>query len=167
MKKSIPINILYIIMVLLFLTSCATLFSGTTDSITINSEPAGATILIDGIDYGKTPTTFVLKRPGLSDKIVTLKLDGYEDRTFTLQKEFNTVAIINLGNGLGWLVDILTGAVNKYNPVNYKFELKQSKSAYKLNELDKDIYGRINLPNSNYVQIYDTEENMMLIFLNE
>ena len=51
--------------------------------------------------------------------------------------------------------------------VNYKFELKQSKSAYKLNELDKDIYGRINLPISNYVQIYDTEENMMLIFLNE
>lgn len=153
-----------IVIVSILLYSCATILSGTTDSVTINSIPEGATIIIDGIDYGKTPATIVLKRPGLNDKIVVLKLEGYEDRTFTLQKEFNTVAILNLGSIFGWAIDILTGSINKYNPVNYKFELKKSKSSYNLEDLKRDSYGRINIPNEDIVKVIDERKNLVYIF---
>ena len=70
------------------MTSCATIFTGTTDDVYINSNPSGAEIYIDGLKVGKTPATLTIKRPGLSDKEVVLKLDGYERRTFILKKSF-------------------------------------------------------------------------------
>ena len=92
-------------------TSCATILTGTSDDITFNSDPAGAAIMLDGLKVGKTPATDSIKRPGFGNKEKTLRLDGYEDRTFMLQKEFNVMAICNLGGIPGWVIDILTGAV--------------------------------------------------------
>lgn len=86
---------------MLFMTSCATLFTGTKDRITFNSTPSGATIYIDGVEQCKTPCTMKVKR-SINDTAVEFKLDGYETRLITLSKEFNVVSIINLGNLLGW-----------------------------------------------------------------
>lgn len=150
------------------LTSCASLFTGTSDNITINSEPEGATILVEGIDYGSTPATISVKRPGLSDKQITLQLDGYEDRVFTLQKEFNVVSIINLGNILAWGIDIGTGAVMKYNPRNYNMELKPEESTYNIENLSQDIYGHYLLPSADHsnerLVITDQETGLTFVF---
>ena len=109
----------------LVLAACATLFTGTTDTLTIETTPPGARVTIDGIDYGRTPVTFPFKRPGLNDRAVTLRLEGYEARTFVLQTEFNTVAILNLFSLPFWIVDVLTGSVMRYNPKHYEMELER------------------------------------------
>lgn len=64
-------NIILLIPILLA-TSCATIFTGTKDTIVFNSDPSGAKIFIDGLEVCKTPCTTKLKR-SLSDKIAEIK----------------------------------------------------------------------------------------------
>ncbi len=147
------------------LTSCASLFTGTSDNITFNSEPKGARILIEGIDYGRTPATVSVKRPGLSDKQVTFQLEGYEDRVFTLQKEFNVVSILNLAGLLGWVVDIATGAVMKYNPRSYNMELRPEGTSYNIQDLPRDLQGSYIVPSEkNRVFVTDKQTGLMMVF---
>ena len=114
--------------ILLFMTSCATLFTGTKDRITFNSTPSGATIYIDGVEQCKTPCTMNIKR-NINDTDVEFKLDSYETRLITLSKEFNVVIIIKLGNLLGWGIDALSGAVMKYDRKTYDITLDNKKTS--------------------------------------
>lgn len=113
---------------ILFITSCATLFTGTKDKITFNSEPSGATIYIDGVEQCKTPCTMTVKR-SISDTEVEFKLDGYETRLITLSKELNLVSIINTINLAGWGIDVLSGAVMKYDRKSYDITLDKKKTS--------------------------------------
>ncbi|MBF8961646.1 hypothetical protein I0P70_00190 [Pontibacter sp. FD36] len=111
-----------LILVAMILTqSCATLFTGTKDTIVINSDQK-AKIEIDGIQVGHTGESIRVKR-SLNDKVVTLKADGYETKTFELQKAFNVVSVLNFLSPLAWGIDALTGAVMKYEPKVYNMEL--------------------------------------------
>lgn len=110
------------------LGGCATIFSGTSDTITFESEPSGAMVLIDGVDAGRTPLTTSVKR-NLGGADVMYRMDGYETRAFELGQEFNTVTIANIFCLAGfWVcggIDVLTGAVMKYDPKTYSLELDQ------------------------------------------
>ncbi|PQJ26905.1 hypothetical protein BSZ35_18430 [Salinibacter sp. 10B] len=117
------------------LTGCATLFSGTSDEIRFESEPSGAKIMIDGVERAETPAVVNVSRDALNDMTVTLKKEGYEAERLRLQKEFATVAVLNLGNVLFWGIDTLTGAVMKYGKTEYATELEQAESSASL--LDK------------------------------
>jgi hypothetical protein len=128
MKKSI----FAILIVSLLMTSCATIFTGTKDRITFNSTPAGATIYKDGVEQCKTPCTLKVKR-SLSDTDIEYKLDGYETRLITLDKEFNIVSVINLGNLLGWGIDALSGAVMKYDKKVYDITLSKNNKTSMIN----------------------------------
>ena len=145
-------------------TSCATILSGTSDEIRFDSDPEGASIMLDGLKLGKTPATVSIKRPGFGNKEITLKLDGYEDRTFMLQKEFNVMAICNLGGIPGWVIDILTGAVMKYSKKNYDLDLDPK--AFNLNELEKDQLGRYIVPDiyKRSVIVYDEINDLKIHF---
>ncbi len=114
------------------MTSCATIFTGTKDRITFNSTPAGATIYKDGVEQCKTPCTLKVKR-SLSDTDIEYKLDGYETRLITLDKEFNVVSVINLGNLLGWGIDALSGAVMKYDRKVYDITLSKNNKTSMIN----------------------------------
>ena len=116
----------------LLMTSCATIFTGTKDKITFNSTPAGATIYKDGVEQCKTPCTLKVKR-SLSDTDIEYKLDGYETRLITLDKEFNIVSVINLGNLLGWGIDALSGAVMKYDKKVYDITLSKNNKTSMIN----------------------------------
>ena len=145
-------------------TSCATILSGTSDEIRFDSDPEGASIMLDGLKLGKTPATVSIKRPGFGNKEITLKLDGYEDRTFMLQKEFNVMAICNLGGIPGWVIDILTGSVMKYSKTNYDLDLDPK--AFNLNELEKDQLGRYIVPDiyKRSVIVYDEINDLKIHF---
>jgi len=114
--------------VMFLMTSCATIFTGTKDRITFNSNPSGATIYIDGVEQCKTPCTMNVKR-SIDDTDVEYKLDGYETRLITLSKEFNVVSVINLGNLFGWGIDALTGSVMKYDRKTYDITLDDKKTS--------------------------------------
>ena len=134
---------------------CATILTGTSDEITFNSNPGGATIMIDGLDVGKTPSIQTVKRPGFSDRQVTLRLKGHDDRTFKLQKTFNMLSICNGTNVLGWLIDVTTGTVYKYDKTNYSMDLEPK--AFNLEDLDKDQFGHYIVPDilNRSVLVYD------------
>lgn len=106
------------------MTSCATIFTGTKDTLTFNSKPEGASVYIDGLEVCKTPCTTQVKR-SLSDKIAEIKLDGYETRVITLDREFNVVSVINLGSLIGWGIDAATGSIMKYGKKGYEIELEK------------------------------------------
>ena len=122
-------NKIPIFLIALFLmTGCATLFTGTKDRIAFASTPSRATIYKDGVEICTTPCNYKVKR-SLNDTEVEFKLDGYETRLITLDKEFNLVSIINFGNLFGWGIDALSGSLMKYDRKAYDLKLTQEKSA--------------------------------------
>lgn len=131
-------------------TSCSTLFTGTKDRITFNTNPPGARVYINGIEQGVTPLTMKVKR-SLNDTDAEFKLDGYETRLITLSKGFNVVSVINLGNLLGWGIDALSGSIMKYDQRSYDITLDDKKVA----EINPN---RINI---------DTENNIVELFVTE
>ncbi len=148
------------------LPGCATIFTGTSDTIRFESEPEGARIFIDGIERGRTPASVSVSRSAFDDKQVTLRLDGYEDRTFVLDKRFNAVSILNLAGLLGWGVDFATGAVMKYDPEMYSITL-DSERAQRLDNLERDAYGHYLIPapeGGEAVTVTDAESGVTLVF---
>ncbi|MFC5193636.1 PEGA domain-containing protein [Algoriphagus aquatilis] len=122
--KKIPLLLVSIIL----MSGCATIFTGTKDRITFNSNPSGAIIYKDGVELCTTPCTYKVKR-SINDTDIEFKLDGYQTRVITLDKEFNVISIINLGNLLGWGIDALSGAVMKYDRKTYDITLSPNKTA--------------------------------------
>ena len=96
------------------MASCATIFTGTKDTSRFDFNPEGAKVYIDGIQVCKRPCKTADHR-SLSDKLLKIKLAGYETRVIGLSKEFNTVSIINLGNLIGWVIDAATSSLIKYD----------------------------------------------------
>jgi hypothetical protein len=119
-------NLLVLALFTSLLTSCATIFTGTKDVISFDSEPKGAMVYIDGLEVCRTPCRTPVKR-SLEGKQVELSLDGYETRVILLDTKFNLVSVLNLGNILGWGIDALTGTIMRYDRKNYKVELQKSK----------------------------------------
>lgn len=96
-----------------------------------NSNPSGATVYKDGVELCTTPCSQKIRR-STSDTDIEFKLDGYETRLITLDKEFNPVSIINLGNLLGWGIDALSGAVMKYDRKVYDITLSKNTKTSKI-----------------------------------
>lgn len=141
-------SILCIAITSLMMSSCATIFTGTKDRITFNSTPSGATIYKDGVEQCKTPCTLKVKR-SLGDTEMEYKLDGYETRLITLDKEFNIISVINLGNLLGWGIDALSGAVMKYDRKVYDITLSKNNRTSMINP------SKINIDSKNdVVELY-------------
>ena len=134
MKKRI---ILFVI-ICLTASSCATLFTGTKDKIAFKTTPDGAVVYIDGLEQCKTPCTIDVKRK-LGDTDVEIKLDGFETRMISLDKEFNVISIINLGNLFGWGVDAISGAIMKYDRKAYDIELKKDKKTAQINPVRVNV----------------------------
>lgn len=110
----------------LLLSGCATVFTGTKQTIQINSSPPAADIEVDGIKVGVTPMAVPLKK-GFTGQTLTLKLDGYESKTFKPAVTFNPVSVLNLLGVIGFAIDAATGSMMKYDPQVYehKFEPKK------------------------------------------
>ena len=82
------------------LIGCATIFKQKNRTVAFDSDPQGATILINGNRMGTTPMPMNLsnKKP----VTVTFRKEGYEDKTY----------IINTKTGTGWVIlDCLGGFI--------------------------------------------------------
>ena len=115
--------LLFILAVWVF-TSCSTVFTGTSTPITFKSN-VPAKVEFDGVEMGQTPYTTKVKRS--FNGVVTMRAEGYEAKNFELQKSFSALSILNLGNLLGWVVDLATGSINKYDKKGYEITLDKKK----------------------------------------
>lgn len=127
-KKMKTFSMALLATTMLFITSCGTIFTGTKDRITFNTDPSGAMIYIDGVEQCRTPCTLKVKR-NVNDTEVEFKLDGYETRVITLSKDFNIVSILNFGNLFGWGIDIISGSVMRYDRKSYEITLDSKKAS--------------------------------------
>ena len=74
------------------MTACAAIFKGPDEDVTINSDPSGADVRINGQPRGQTP--------------LTLSLDSDKSYSIKVQKEGFESGHMQLGNevGAGWVV---------------------------------------------------------------
>jgi hypothetical protein len=121
------------VLLLVCLTGCGTLFTGTTQSVQINSVPSGASVMVNNTYRGLTPTPVILKK-GSTGQMVTLSKDGYKKKSFQPQTAFNNIGLLNFATlylmPISWLVDSCTGALYKYEPSFYNIQLKPIPSAH-------------------------------------
>ncbi|MGB3544183.1 PEGA domain-containing protein [Rubrivirga sp.] len=145
---------------------CATLFSGSTDTISFDSDPAGAEVVIDGITQGRTPLTVPVKRPGLSHQSVTLRMDGHDPVTFRLQDGLNRVALLNMFVPIGFIVDAATGSVTKYSRTSYTVDMSRGSVAWDMDSLDRTAEGAVVLPESQRgdVVVSDSATRLTYVF---
>ncbi len=121
-----------IVVALLF--GCATIISGKEQTISVNSNVAGADVYLNDKPLGKTPLTSRVQR-GLEGTL-RVQANGYTPYTFALNKSINNVFWVNIfiGGTFGSSTDYSTKAMYEYEPSTF-FAPLQPASASKT-ELD-------------------------------
>ena len=107
---------------LLLLTSCASILTGSSRAVLFESNPSGATVVVNGMEQGKTPTTIKVE----AEDRVDFRLDNYRERVVVMDSDFNLVAIINGFSIIGWGIDALTGSLKRVNTKYVKVDLEES-----------------------------------------
>jgi hypothetical protein len=100
----------------------ATIASGTSQSISFNSEPEGVSVLLDGQMKCKTPCTVSVKKNAFSN--ITFKKEGYQSQNVPLTTSMDGVGILNIFWDLS-TTDAITGALWEYAPNSYMVEMKK------------------------------------------
>lgn len=95
-------------------SGCATILSGTKQTVTVRSNPPGAHVSI-GTQNGTTPTAFTLSK-GKNCTVQVAHAPG--KRVVHLKRHFDPVTLLNIIPPFwpGFIVDAVTGAMMKYEP---------------------------------------------------
>ncbi|MFC2089914.1 SHOCT domain-containing protein [Bacteroidota bacterium] len=121
------IQLLSFIVLAALATSCATVLTGSTQRVTIDSTPQGAEIIIDGQLMGTTPAKITMQRDinALVDdaKFIELNYPGYYPEGYRLGTELEPICILNVFWLPGFAVDAVTGALMKYDSNYYNFRM--------------------------------------------
>ncbi len=135
------------------MSSCASIIHGPTQTVDFSSQPSGATITIDGKEYGKTPQAIELRRKGRekgdkSDKQmydVKVALDGYYPYELKIKREMDGWFLGNIlfGGLIGIIVDASNGSMYKLTPNQIIAQMNKS-TAMNYKEQDK-IYFAVTL----------------------
>lgn len=124
----------FILLALPLLSSCGTVFSGTQQMITVNTNVSGTKVYVNGMPGCSTPCAVELKR-GMNNVIIMLKKDGYEEVTSVVASQINPISIINMSSLYSWTTDFLSGGVWRYAPDAIYVEMEKS-------NMTKAEYGR-------------------------
>ncbi|MCH9674513.1 MAG: hypothetical protein K0U93_23950 [Gammaproteobacteria bacterium] len=124
------------------LSGCATITKGSTQNVTVETDPAGAvcTLTREGQTVAvvnPTPGTALIGKD--KDPIAYVcTLDEYQDASGTLESEFEAVTLGNilLGGFVGIAIDAGSGAMNEY-PANVRIVLTPSVFP---NQLARDVF---------------------------
>ncbi len=106
----------------LSLCSCATIFGKSKDSVTITSKPEGATVVVNGVEMGKTPVTFEIDRNAWNAPTVVITKDKVT-KTFTLNRGLEALSILNCTSIFSWATDVTSGNIVRYTPSNYDVDM--------------------------------------------
>ncbi|MBK9333948.1 MAG: PEGA domain-containing protein [Ignavibacteria bacterium] len=117
MKKFITT---FLLISFLYLNGCATLFSGSSEDISLESDPPKAKVLLNGSTMGKTPLTLKLKKG--NSYIIEFMKEGYENKTLSMSYSLGAGwLILDILSGLiGIIVDASTGNWNEFDFTHYK-----------------------------------------------
>ena len=115
-------KILLLLALSITLASCGTIINGGKKNIRVDAKNVqGATVSVNGIEKGTTPVNFKAK----ADDMITLEKQGYESKTFNVDSKFNTIAILNLGSPIGWIIDLITESIKIPDTQAYSITLNE------------------------------------------
>lgn len=114
----------------LLFSSCALVFSGTRDKITVhNGTPPNAKVFYNGSYKGTAPMRFSINKRGLKKghEKIEIKADGYETQTVVFSHKIKGFALFgDVITGLIWLIpDFVTGAIYKASPPDVRYNLSR------------------------------------------
>ena len=99
---------------------CATVISGTTQTVSIDSNVPGASVAIEGNAVGVTPFSGKIKRQ--KEAVALVSHDGFVSQHLNLTTSFNPMAILSIFWDYS-TTDCLTGACWEYAPNSYYVKL--------------------------------------------
>jgi hypothetical protein len=104
-------------------SGCATITSGTSQTITITSNVDGAAIFLDGELVGMTPFTGKVKK---NKNTFRIEKEGYQIGTVTTSKSLDPLFWGNIitGGTIGSITDFASGAAYTYAPATYQVNLR-------------------------------------------
>jgi hypothetical protein len=123
---------LAVVSMALLLSSCATIVNGTKQTVSFNSEPSGATVILvnkKGLEtqIGTTPTVQTIPR---KTKFVKFKAEGFQTETFNARENADVhwlyyldLASCFYGNIFPTIIDLSTGSYIQLQE-NVNVELK-------------------------------------------
>jgi hypothetical protein len=122
---------LLVILLVSTASGCASIIDGRTQTVTFNSEPQGAQIIINGMPMGVTPASIGLKRSDYDNANLLFRREGFQDQTVTMRTKLNGWFWGNVISGglLGSATDAISGAMWEYSPNNHFVTLNPIKSS--------------------------------------
>ena len=129
--------------VLFLVSGCATIVSGTTQKVSLSTQPSGADAKADGNLTLKTPALITLERK--MDHTLEITKEGYKTVTVYIHRAFNEMAAGNvlLGGIIGAGIDAGTGSGNKLIPERIDLVLEEGSGAGDAkfaSQKDQDFY---------------------------
>lgn len=114
------------LLIVFSLVSCATVFSGSTSDVSILSDPAGASVSVDGVEVAYTPITLPLSKK--SSHTIAVSADGYKSEYFIISSSAGAgwIVLDVLAGGVPLIVDAVTGNWNKLSPDTVAVTLRKA-----------------------------------------
>ena len=128
------------------LAACGTLFSGTTQNITIDSNVKGVKIYDSGAVLCETPCNVRLSRQR-GEKNLIAKKEGYEDARVLLRSSINAISLINIFTIYGFSTDLTTGSLWEYSPNSFYVNMMRDEKLRKREEQEEREIRRYVLSN--------------------
>ncbi len=118
--KKVSIFVACLLVSVLMLSGCASIFKGTRQDLTFESNPEGAKVYLDGKLMGVTPFTMPVKKA----KYTTLRVEkeGYITVERDLKRTYDFVALLDVFWDCS-TTDAISGAAFPYKDNSYYFEL--------------------------------------------
>jgi hypothetical protein len=98
------VSIAFLMTCYLNLTACS-IFGGSSQPLTVNSDPPGANVLINGTLAGTTPLQHQVPRRG--DLTVEVQKAGYKPQTRMTGRKLSSVGIVDVIGGAMFLLPLL------------------------------------------------------------
>ncbi len=106
------------------MSGCSTIINGTTQDVSVSSDPPGARVTADGNSVGVTPVVLDLKRK--DNHIITVSMEGFHTEQIAVTKVLSGAVAGNIlaGGLIGWGVDAASGAQYKLKPDTIAVQLR-------------------------------------------
>ncbi|HEX7836768.1 MAG TPA: PEGA domain-containing protein [Kofleriaceae bacterium] len=97
-------------------SGCATIMAGGPDHIPVATNPPGATVFVDNLPVGQTPTVVTLDRTH-SNGVIRIEMAGFAPIVIAREKTINGWFWANLclGGVIGIVIDLVTGDIKAFD----------------------------------------------------
>lgn len=121
------ITIVFIIMVIVGLNSCATVFAGKKNTVNIkDGTPSQAQIFLDGVYLGDAPFKERISKYKLQHgSIIEIKKEGFETMSYEVVRSPHIlwIAADILSGSIPLIIDVANGNIYRPNTRNLKYDL--------------------------------------------